>query len=80
MVDKRKIAKNSLWLYLRMLVVTLVSLYTSRVVLKSLGVSDFGIYNATGSLVSFFSILTNSLSNGTQRFLNIQKGGTNIGN
>lgn len=77
MVDKRKIAKNSLWLYLRMLVVTLVSLYTSRVVLKSLGVSDFGIYNATGSLVSFFSILTNSLSNGTQRFLNIQKGENN---
>lgn len=53
MVDKKRIAKNSLWLYLRMLVVTVVSLYTSRIVLKSLGVSDFGIYNATGSLVSF---------------------------
>lgn len=74
MVDKKKIARNSLWLYIRMLVVTLVSLYTSRIVLKSLGVSDFGIYNATGSLVSFFTILTNSLSNGTQRFLNIKKG------
>lgn len=74
MVDKKRIAKNSLWLYLRMLVVTVVSLYTSRIVLKSLGVSDFGIYNATGSLVSFFTILTNSLSNGTQRFLNVKKG------
>lgn len=74
MVDKKRIAKNSLWLYMRMLVVTLVSLYTSRIVLKSLGVSDFGIYNATGSLVSFFSILTNSLANGTQRFLNVKKG------
>ena len=78
MIDKRQIAKNSLWLYLRMFIVTLVSLYTSRVVLKSLGVSDFGIYNATGSLVSFFTILTNSLSNGTQRFLNIKKGEGNF--
>lgn len=78
MVDKKKIAKNSLWLYMRMLVVTLVSLYTSRVVLKALGVTDFGIYNATGSLVSFFSILTTSMSNATQRFFNIKKGGGNI--
>lgn len=74
MVDKKRIAKNSLWLYMRMLVVTLVSLYTSRIVLKALGVTDFGIYNATGSLVSFFTVLTTSMSNGTQRFFNIKKG------
>ena len=58
MVNSRRIVKNSLWLYLRMLLVTGVALYTSRVVLKALGVEDFGIYNVTGSLVAFLSVLT----------------------
>lgn len=74
MVNQSKIVKNSLWLYLRMFIVTGVALYTSRVVLCELGVEDFGIYNVTGSLVAFLSVLTTSLSNSTQRFLNIKKG------
>ena len=74
MVNSRRIVKNSLWLYLRMLLVTGVALYTSRVVLKALGVEDFGIYNVTGSLVAFLSVLTTTMSNSTQRFLNIKKG------
>ena len=57
-----------------MLLVTGVALYTSRVVLKALGVEDFGIYNVTGSLVAFLSVLTTTMSNSTQRFLNIKKG------
>lgn len=74
MVNTKQIFKNSLWLYLRMLLVTGVALYTSRVVLKELGVEDFGIYNVTGSLVAFLSVLTTTMSNSTQRFLNIKKG------
>lgn len=78
MVNTKKIVKNSLWLYLRMLLVTGVALYTSRVVLKVLGVEDFGIYNVTGSLVAFLSVLTTTMSNSTQRFLNIKKGEGNL--
>ncbi len=74
MVNTKQIVKNSLWLYLRMLLVTGVALYTSRVVLRELGVDDFGIYNVTGSLVAFLSVLTTTMSNSTQRFLNIKKG------
>ncbi len=78
MVNSKRIIKNSLWLYLRMLVVTIVALYTSRVVLKVLGVDDFGIYNVTGNLVAFFSVLTTTMSSSTQRFLNIKKGENDI--
>lgn len=78
MVNTKRIVKNSLWLYLRMLVVTIVALYTSRVVLQVLGVDDFGIYNVTGSLVAFFSVLTTTMSSSTQRFLNIKKGENDI--
>lgn len=74
MINSRRIVKNSLWLYLRMLVVTIAALYTSRIVLKGLGVEDFGIYNAVGSIVAFLSVLTSSMSNATQRFLNVRKG------
>lgn len=73
-VNKKQIAKNSLWLYIRMLVVTLVSLFTSRVVLRALGVDDFGIYNVAGGIIAFLSVLTTTLSGATQRFLNVCKG------
>ena len=68
-----RIIKNSLWLYVRMLIVTLISLYTSRVVLKVLGFDDYGIYNLTGGIVAFLSILTSTMTNSTQRFLNKEK-------
>lgn len=73
-VNIQRIAKNSLWLYLRMLVVTLVSLFTSRVVLRALGFDDFGIYNVAGGVIAFLSVLTTTLSGATQRFLNVCKG------
>lgn len=50
-------AKNTLALYFRMLFAMFVSLYTSRVVLNALGVSDFGIYNVVGGMVAIFSFL-----------------------
>ena len=70
----RTIAKNTVILYIRMLFVTIISLYTSRIILKVLGVEDFGIYNIAGSLIAFFSVINTALSSSVQRFLNIELG------
>lgn len=72
--DNKRIAKNTLFLYLRMIVVLAISLYTTRVVLNVLGVIDYGIYNVVCGFVSMFAFINNSLSNGTQRFYNYNKG------
>lgn len=76
--NNQRIAKNTLFLYLRMLLVLGVSLYTSRVVLKTLGIEDFGIYNVIGGLATSFVFFSSSLSNATQRFLNFELGKRNI--
>lgn len=70
----KRIAKNSLILYARMLVVTIISLYTSRVVLEVLGVEDFGIYNIAGGVVALLGILNLSMSSSAQRFLSTKIG------
>lgn len=57
-----------------------VSLYTSRVVLNTLGVSDFGIYNIVGGVVVLFSFFNNAMSNATQRFLNFELGKKTLNN
>lgn len=67
--SNRRIAKNTLLLYLRMLVVMGVSLYTSRIVLNVLGVTDFGIYNVVGSIVTMFVFLRSALGNATNRYI-----------
>lgn len=72
-VNKR-IAKNTFYLYIRMLLTMVVTLYTSRVVLNTLGVDDFGIYNLIGGIVLLFVFLNTSMSNATQRFLNYELG------
>ena len=59
--NSKRIAKNTLLLYVRMLFMMAVSLYTSRVVLNALGVEDFGIYNVVGGVVAMFSMLSGSL-------------------
>lgn len=69
-----RIAKNTLLLYCRMLFLMFVGLYTSRVVLDSLGVSDLGIYNATGGVVALFSVLSGSLAAAISRFLTYELG------
>lgn len=61
-------------LYIRMLLMMVVSLYTSRVVLATLGVTDFGIYGVVGGIVSMFSFLNNAMASGTQRFLTFELG------
>ena len=61
--DKNKrIAKNTFYLYIRMLFSMVISLYTSRVVLNTLGVEDFGIYNVVAGVISMFSFLNTSMS------------------
>lgn len=52
--DNRRIAKNTIYLYSRMIVMMLVTLYTSRIILEKLGVDDYGIYQAVGGIVGFF--------------------------
>lgn len=68
MGSNKTIAKNTIYLYARMLLVMVVSLYTSRVVLQTLGVEDFGLYNVVGGLVATLSFLTGCISSGTSRF------------
>lgn len=69
-----RIAKNTILLYIRMLVSLVISLYTSRAILQILGEDDFGIYNVVGGVVVLFSFLTNAMTNSTQRFLNYNLG------
>lgn len=72
--NTKRIAKNTLMLYVRMLFGMLVSLYTSRVVLQALGVEDYGIYNVVGGFVAMFSMISTSLSSSVSRFLTFELG------
>ena len=72
--NNRRIAKNTLMLYARMLVGMLVSLYTSRVLLNALGVEDYGIYGAVGGFVSMFSLISSALTSSVSRFLTFELG------
>lgn len=67
--NNKRIAKNTLALYFRQILIMLVSLYTSRVILQALGVEDFGIYNVVGGVVTMFSFITGTLGSASQRFL-----------
>ena len=68
----KRIARNSVYMSIRMTVVLLVTLFTTRVVLEKLGVTDYGIYNAVCGFVSMFVFLNTSMSNGIQRFFNYE--------
>ena len=72
--NNNRIAKNTIFLYARMFVVLLISLYTTRVVLRILGVEDYGIYNVVGGFVSMFGFLNTAMANGIQRFYNYNLG------
>lgn len=73
-VNNKRIAKNTLFLYIRMIFLIAVQLYTVPVVLRNLGVSDYGLYNVIGGVVSSFSFLGGTLSSGTQRYLSFALG------
>lgn len=72
--SNKRIVKNTVYLYFRSILMLLVSLYTSRVILQSLGVSDYGLYGAIGSIVAMFTIINGVLSAGTGRFLTFELG------
>lgn len=75
--NNKRIAKNTLFLYVRMIFIMGVTLYTSRVVLDKLGVVDYGLYNAVGGLVAMLAFLNGTLSTGTSRFLTFELGTKN---
>lgn len=72
--SQSRIAKNTIFLYIRMFITMGVSLYTSRVILDVLGVNDFGIYNIIGGIVVLLSIVSNSMTTTTQRFITYELG------
>ena len=76
--DNIRIVKNTGILYVRMLILMFLGFYTSRVVLNSLGVVDYGVYNVVGGIVAVFSILTTAMSGTTQRYITIALGENNI--
>ena len=67
-----RIAKNTLMLYVRMLVLMLVGLYTSRVVLQALGENDMGIYNVVGGVVAMCTIISGALNSAVSRFITFE--------
>lgn len=75
--NSKRIAKNTIILYLRMFFLMAISLFTSRIVLQTLGVKDYGIYNVVGGVVSMFSIFSSSLSGSISRFLTFELGRNN---
>lgn len=72
-----RIARNTSLLYFRMILIMLVSLFTVRVVLKYLGVIDYGIYNVVGGIVTMLSFLTGTMSSASQRFFAFELGREN---
>ena len=76
--DNKRIAKNTLFLYIRTIVILLISLYTSRVVLETLGEVDFGIYNLVGGIVVLFAFMNNAMSASIQRYLSFEIGRNNV--
>jgi len=74
-IDKNKrIAKNTILLYFRMIFLLFINLYTSRIVIQTLGVEDYGVYNVVGGLVATFTIISGSLTSAISRYLTIELG------
>ncbi len=72
--NNQRIAKNTIFLYFRMMLIMIVNLYASRVTLKVLGVDDYGIYQTVGGVVTFLAFLSNALASGTSRFITFEMG------
>lgn len=72
--ENKRIARNSVFLSIRMVIVLFLQLYTTRIVLRVLGVEDYGIYNVVCGFVSMFTFLSSAMTNGIQRFYNYELG------
>ena len=75
--NNKSIAKNTLMLYVRMILTMSVSLYTSRVILQVLGIEDFGVYNVVGGIISMFAFLNGGMVSATQRYITFEIGSGN---
>ena len=76
--NNKRIAKNTIYLYLRMFITLLVGLYTSRIILQALGINDYGINSVVGGIITLLTYINNLLSQGTSRFLTIALGEGNL--
>lgn len=76
--SNKRLVKNTLTLYLRMILTVGISLYTSRVIIDNLGISDFGLYNVIGGFIAMFYMVTSSMSSATSRFITFELGINNI--
>ena len=74
LANSKRIAKNTLLLYFRMILMMIVTLYTSRVILNALGIEDFGIYNVVGGVVAMFTVISGTLSAAISRFITYELG------
>ena len=72
MISNVRIAKNSIFMSIRMIVVLCVTLYSTRIILNALGVEQYGIFNVVAGFVGLFSFLSTSMSNSIQRFYNFE--------
>lgn len=77
-INNKRIAKNTLLLYVRTSISLLIKLYSSRLILEYIGINDYGIYNVVASFIAMFSVLNNGLTNTIQRFLTFTLGQNNI--
>ena len=75
--SNRRIALNTIYMYVRLFVTAAIGLYTSRVVLLVLGISDYGLFNIVGGVIALFTFITGSLGISTSRFLNAEMGRAN---
>lgn len=71
-INNKRIARNTIFLYFRMVLIMGISFYTSRIILNALGESDFGIYNVVGGIVVILSFLNGAMTGATQRYLNVE--------
>ncbi len=78
--NNKRIAKNTFYLYVRMIVLIIVNFYTTKVILENLGIDDFGLYNVVAGFVAMISFLNTSMTNSIQRFLNFEIGKGKDGN
>lgn len=76
--NNQRVAKNTIMLYMRMMVLMLIGLYTSKVILQSLGVENYGINNVIAGFLSMFGIITSSMSSVISRFITVELGGRKL--
>ena len=76
--NTKRIAKNTVFLYIRMLLGLIISLFTARLILQALGIEDYGLNNVVGGVISLFAIVTGVLNSATSRFLTVELGKGNL--